>query len=637
MTGGQPIEGEAFDGEITAPRVAHQVFSEGVQRIAVVSDDADRFAEKHDAFPAGTSFHHRDELDQVQRELRDYRGVSVLIYDQSCATERRRLRKRGKLPESTQRVMIATEVCEGCGDCGIQSGCIAIEPVETEFGRKRAINQSSCNQDVSCLKGFCPSFITVTGGLPKRAAIAFDAELDSDLPEPELPELTRSFSLLVTGIGGAGVVTIGAVLGMAAHIADTRVTVLDMSGFAQRNGSVTSHVRLGGEAAAGSMRIPAASVDLVIGCDPVVTANAETVALMRPDSAVVVLNRFVAPTSTFATDPDFFIDESLLERRIVLRIGEGNLLTVDATAMASKLLGNAIGANMMMLGYAWQAGLIPLSRQAILQAIGLNGAAVDMNLAAFALGRLARSRPETVAAMLGETIGSERPKPDLESLIETRSGHLSAYQDQALARRYADLVRKVAAAEHAIGADGGELALVVADVYARLLAYKDEYEVARMLSGESVRSQLKSTFDGDFAVRYNLAPPLLSRRDPQTGRLHKRSFGAWLGGPLKLLSKFRWLRGTPFDPFGYPAHRRMERALIGEYEAIVDDILNHLAPGNLAAAIELARSYGLVRGFDVVKDANVATARGAAEKARSAFRASSTGAEPDRQPLRTSA
>ena len=620
MTGGQPIEGEDFSGEITAPHVASQVHAEGARRIAVVTDDPERFAGNREQFPPGTSFHHRDDLDLVQRELRDWRGVSVLIYDQSCATERRRLRKRGKYPDSDERLLIASEVCEGCGDCGVQSGCIAIEPLETEMGLKRQINQSVCNQDYSCLKGFCPSFVSVTGGkLKARQSGTGLTGLVDDLPEPVLPQCDEAFSLLVTGIGGAGVVTVGAVLGMAAHIADRAVTVLDMSGFAQRNGSVMSHLRVGDGGMPQSMRIPSRAASLVIGCDPVVTAGPECLAMMNDAACNVVLNRFVAPTGSMALDPDFLIDGSMLERRIARRVGENNVKSVDATAMANSMLGSAIGANMLLVGHAWQAGLLPIPRVAIEEAIRLNGTAVDMNLAAFALGRALFARPEAIEAMHRPADGVVPEAMNLSALIDSRMRHLASYQDDKLASCYRALVERVANAERQCAPGHEKLARAVAEIYPRLLAYKDEYEVARLLTTGSLAQELSDTFEGEYRVSYNLAPPLLSRRNPATGRLQKRSFGPWLKGPLRMLASMRRLRGTPVDLFGYHPHRRMERALIAEFESMIEDVLTSLTPENHTHAVDMVKAYGAIRGYDVVKEANVEVARARASEARAAF------------------
>ncbi len=576
------------------------------------------------SFPAGTSFHHRDALDAVQRELREWQGVSVLIFDQSCATERRRLRKRGKVAPATERLLIASEVCEGCGDCGVQSNCISLEPFETEMGRKRKINQSVCNQDYSCLKGFCPSFVTVTGGKPRARAAALDEgeDIAAGLPEPALPPRGQGRNLLVTGIGGAGVVTIGAILGMAAHIEGVACTVLDMSGFAQRNGSVMSHIRLGGGDLAA--RIPPGAADVVIGCDPIVAAGPDVLAMLRPgavgqEGGHVVLNRFIAPTNAFALDPDYTVDLSMLTRRLTQRAGEGHVLPLEATRLASALLGDAVGANMMLVGFAWQQGLIPLPRAAIEQALRLNGTAVPMNLRAFALGRLAAAAPDRLKALLGHTRLEPKAEPqELAALVAHRMEHLTAYQDAALAARYKALVKRVAVAEAALG-QGDRLAWTVARTYARLLAYKDEYEVARLLTGEAFRRELEDAFEGEARIALNLAPPLLSRRDPATGRLRKRSFGPWLLKPMALLAKMKRLRGTPFDVVGYHPHRRRERALIAEFETLVGEILARLNPASQAAAIELAALHGTIRGYDVVKDAAIAAVAAKLPELRAGF------------------
>ena len=623
MTGGQPIEGERFEGEITAPRVAHQVASEGVGRIAVVSDEGDRFDGRANLFPAGTSFHHRDELDAVQRLLRQWKGTSVLIYDQSCATERRRLRKRGKVAQAEERVLISSEICEGCGDCGVQSNCIAIEPLETEFGRKRRINQSVCNQDYSCLKGMCPSFITVTGGKPRARAgsLGEAGDLAEGLPSPALPAIGDGRSLLVTGIGGAGVVTIGAILGMAAHIEGVGGTVLDMSGFAQRNGSVMSHVRFSAQPgeALRTARIPVGGADLVIGCDPIVAAGPECIAMMKPEEGRVVLNRFVAPTNAFALDPDYRVDLSMLQRRIGRRVGSEHVLPVDATTIATALLGDAIGANMMLVGYAWQQGLIPLKIESIEAALRLNGTALVMNLRAFALGRLSAVDPARVAAMIGAPDRPAEPET-LADMVESRVRHLTAYQDARLATKYRALVGRVAAAENSLDTGRQDLAFTVARTYAKLLAYKDEYEVARLMTGDALKRELAEAFEGDVKISYNLGSPLLlSKRDPQTGRLKKRAIGEWMRGPMKLLASMKRLRGTALDIPGRHPHRRAERALIVQYEAVVEDIIAGLTAANHAAAVELAGVHGTIRGYDVVKEANMVIAEERLEAARAKF------------------
>jgi indolepyruvate ferredoxin oxidoreductase len=613
MTGGQPIEGEQFAGEITAPHVASQVQAEGVRRIAVVTDDLEKFGDRR-TFPATASFHHRDDLDAVQRELRDWKGVSVLIYDQSCATERRRLRKRGKVAKATTRMYIQPDVCEGCGDCGVQSNCIAIEPLDTDLGRKRQINQSVCNQDLSCLKGFCPSFVAVTGGRVRAKGGqqgGADQEQVQQLAEPLTPALTRTFSVLVTGIGGSGVVTIGAILGMAAHLESKRATVLDMSGFAQRNGSVMSHVRFAAADESGhSARIPPGSADVILGCDPIVAASPEAQSMMSLGRTAVVINRFVAPTSAFALNPDFRVDLRALERLVALRVGADRLFGTEATQVAAAILGDAIGANLFVVGYAWQKGLIPLQRASIVRAIELNGSAREMNIRAFGLGRLAAAAPGSLQELLGERRESQPlAEQDLASIVTRRATFLTSYQNAQLAERYRAVVDRVEKAERTLGCGQNSLSKAVAHVYAKLLAYKDEYEVARLFTREEFTKQLEQTFEGNPRISFNLAPPWLARRNRATGRLRKMELGPWILGLFRILARLRVLRGTPLDLFGYSAHRRMERRLIQDYEALVDRLLRELTPDNYTAAVELAKLADMVRGYDVVKEENVAKMR----------------------------
>src|SRR5579883_634348 len=621
MTGGQPIEGEHFEGELTAPHVASQLFAEGVGRIASVSDDPEKYGSKA-GFPASATFHHRDQLDAVQKELRDWRGVSAIIYDQSCATERRRLRKRGKVADPSERLFIHPEVCEGCGDCGIQSNCIALEPEETQLGRKRRINQSVCNKDYSCVKGFCPSFVSVTGGKLRAregGAAGDEASLLASLPEPELPNVAEPYSLLIGGIGGNGVVTIAALLGMAAHIEEKPCTVLDISGLAQRNGAVTSHVRFGprggGDLAA---RIPQGSADVMLACDLVVAASPECISRVAPGRARIVANSFIAPTSAFARAPDLDFGGAEIETRLAARARD--FFPVDATGIATKMLGNAIGANSFMLGYAWQRGLIPLSAESIETAIDLNGTAVALNQRAFALGRIAAAHPEKMPEW---TRGKESAAPaalTLEEIVTARSALLTDYQDAAYAERYRALVRRVETAECAIAGSNGDLAKAVARTYAKLMAYKDEYEVDRLFASSNFRRYLDETFEGDFKLSFNLAPPLLARRDAGTGRLRKMRFGPWMMPVFRLLARLKFLRGSAFDIFGMTAHRRLERKLIADYEALVDTLLRDLDASNYATAVELARLPETVRGYDVVKETALAEMLKRQEKLLAEFR-----------------
>jgi len=614
MTGGQPIEGEHFEGELTAPHVASQLHAEGVKRIAVVSDDPERH-KGGAGFPAAVTFHHRDDLDTVQRELREIPGVSAIIYDQSCATERRRLRKRGKVADPDERLFIHPDVCEGCGDCGVQSNCVALEPVETELGRKRRINQSVCNKDYSCVKGMCPSFVSVIGGtLRKRAGQANTLSAEG-LPEPAIPAIDRTLSVLVAGIGGNGVVTVGALLGMAAHMEGKSATVLDISGLAQRNGPVTSHIRFAGAPETGhAARTPQGAADLLLACDLVAASNAENLSKLARDRTAVVFNRFVAPTSAFATNPDLDFSHDRLEQAVGGRARAS--FGVDATDAAQRLLGNAIGANMLLVGYAWQKGLVPLGRDSIEAAIRLNGTQVDLNLNAFALGRIAAADPDRLADALAPAAPPARLPQTLDGLIEDRARRLTDYQNAAYAQRYRALVERVRRAETALGA-GDTLTRTVARTYAKLLAYKDEYEVGRLYT-EGLRRHLEDQFEGNYRLQFHLAPPLLAQRDKGTGRYRKMTFGPWMLGGFRLLARLKFLRGTSLDIFGKSSHRRFERRLIADYEALVGDLMANLSVATLPEAVELAGMAEKVRGFDVVKEASADTVRREMEQRRAA-------------------
>ena len=608
MTGGQPIEGESFDGGVTAPHVAQQVHAEGVTRIALVSDDLMRHSD-HSQFPGITSFHHRDELDALQREIREHKGVSVIVYEQACATERRRLRKRGEYPDVDQRTFINEDVCEGCGDCGVQSNCIAIEPNETDFGRKRKINQSVCNKDFSCVKGMCPSFVTVYGGKLRSSADegdSFDDGMLEGLPAPATVIDAEACNILVAGIGGGGIITLGALLGVAAHMEGKPCSVLDLTGLAQRNGAVSSHIRfVDGEELRSSTRIPEGAADLVLAADMVVASSAQVLPILSAGRSAIVYNSYVAPTNAFATNADLNFDSGVMEKALHQGTREGHAHAVDATQIATTLLGNAIGANSFLLGVAFQHGLIPLAQESLERAIELNGAAVEMNLRAFRLGRLSVVAPDKLDALLvpAQPVTLVQPDSDsLDSLVLRRSSWLTDYQDAAYAARYRALVEKVAAREKAVTGTEGALAEMVAKYYAKLLAYKDEYEVARLYSRPEFKVKLKEQFDGDFSLGINLAPPLLSKRDPDTGRYPKKEFGPWILHAFTLMAKFKFLRGTALDLFGYAAHRRLERQLVVEYETLVDKLLAGLAPANHATAVKLAALPEQIRGYDVVKE-----------------------------------
>jgi indolepyruvate ferredoxin oxidoreductase len=563
MTGGQPV-----DGPISVQRIAQQVAAEGVSRIAVVSDEPEKYGPR--AFAAGVSVQHRDALDELQRELREVRGVSVLVYDQTCAAEKRRRRKRGAYPDPARRVFINEDVCEGCGDCFTASNCLSIEPLATELGEKRRINQSSCNKDFSCVNGFCPSFVTVHGGaLKKGHAVSFSIPA---LPDPPAGRLDGAYSVLIAGIGGTGVVTIGALLGMAAHLEGKAASVLDVTGLAQKGGAVLSHVRVAAQPEQiDGARIGEAQADAVIACDFGVAVAAEA------RSKLNARTRIAANSA----------DGLLLE----------NKSQIDASRLATALVGDAIAVNVFMLGFALQKGLLPVSAQALERAIELNEAAVALNQRAFALGRLAAHDPQAVEKLAGV---DQPAAKTLDEIISDRIALLTAYQDARYAERYARLVARVRAAEKPLART--RLAEAVARQYAKLLAYKDEYEVARLYAAPEFAARLAATFEGDYRLQFHLAPPALGRR--------KRAFGAWMMPVFRLLASLRGLRGTALDVFGYSEERRTERRLIAEYEALVEELLASLDANRHALAVELASLPDTIRGFGHVKAKSLAEAKG---------------------------
>ena len=639
MTGGQPIEGEPMEGEITVPEIVAQLSAEGVRRIAVVSPEPEKYPAALRRTP-GVTLHHRDEVLRVQKELREHRGVSALVYDQVCAAEARRLRKRGALPDPPKRVVINERVCEGCGDCGVQSNCISIEPVETEFGRKRRINQSTCNKDYSCLKGYCPSFVTVTGGeLRKVAREAADTGSDEhfrDLPEPELPDASSPVNLLVTGIGGSGVVTVGALLGMAAHLEGRGCTVLDVTGLAQKNGPVTSHVRIADEPdALHATRIAGAGADLVLGCDLVVATGPESLGTMAKGRTVVVGNRDVAPTADFATHPDLDLSPRAMEQALARTVGDEAVHLLPATELATSLFGDAVATNLLLLGYAWQLGRIPVGQEALFRAIELNGRAVEMNRRAFLFGRLLAVAPERVEALAGSGMAEPPAAPSLPELVERRAAHLRAWGGRRPEARFRSLVEEVAARERELVPGSTRLAAAVARGFSKLLAYKDEYEVARLYTDGGFRRQLAAEFEGDIRLELHLAPPripvvdrLVARRDPETGRARKWVVGPWIFPVLRVLARLRFLRGTALDPFD-SEHRRLERRLADEYEARIRGLLPALRPDLLELAVEIAAIPEQIRGFDLVKEAQLEAARARERELLASFEAMAGGAASD--------
>jgi indolepyruvate ferredoxin oxidoreductase len=609
MTGGQP-----HDGNVRPWTISQQVHAEGVRRIALVSDDPDKYPIGTEWAP-GVTFHHRSALDDVQRELREWKGVSVLIYDQTCAAEKRRRRKRGTFPDPARRVFINQAVCEGCGDCSVQSNCLSVTPVETEFGTKRAIDQSSCNKDFSCLNGFCPSFVTVEGGGVRKGKA--DKKSAAPTEEPSLPAAPvlpavadKPYGVLITGIGGTGVVTIGAIMGTAAHIEGKGVTVLDQLGMAQKGGAVVSHVRIGASPEAlHAVRLGAGGADLLLGCDLVVSASADALARLEPGASRAIVNTHQTITGDFTRQPDLAFPANTLKLSVEAAAGAEACDFVEATEIATALLGDSIATNMFMLGYAYQKGLIPIGHESLEKAIELNGAAVAMNTAAFRWGRRAAHDRAAVGQLLApaENVVPFRISRTLDEIVAVRMQHLTGYQNAALAERYKALVEKVRAAEQKTGRAG--LSEAVARNYAKLLAYKDEYEVARLQADAAFQAQIDRQFEGDFKLRFHLAPPLLARRDPKTGHLIKQEFGSWMLPAFKVLANLKFLRGSAFDPFGYTSERRTERALISEYESLIDELLAGLTADNHALAVRLASVADDIKGYGHVKDANLAKAR----------------------------
>ena len=558
MTGGQPVE-----GNLSVVQIAHQVAWEGARRVVIVAEEPEKYRSV-DALPRGTDVRHRDELDAVQRELREVPGLTVLIYDQTCAAEKRRRRKRGLYPDPATRVFINDAVCEGCGDCSEQSSCISVQPLETELGRKRRIDQSSCNKDFSCLKGFCPSFVTVRGGTPRKLQIS-DSDAGSAfarLPLPAVRALDQPYGIVIAGIGGSGVMTLGALLGMAAHLEGKGCTVLDFTGLSQKNGAVMSHVRLARRSDdLHGARVPAGGASLLLGCDMVVAASREALTCVEAGATKAVINSHIAPTAAFVVDPDVDPDVATMQRALRIAVGDG-LEFVDATRLATALIGDAIATNLFMLGYAFQKGLVPLGLAAIERAVELNGVAVDSNRRAFAWGRVAAHDGRQLEVLVRPLIPAEQEVPqELDALVEHRAAFLADYQNAAYAQRYRDIVARIAASEAARTPGRAGLGDAVAHGLFKLMAYKDEYEVARLYTNGAFEEKLRRQFEGELSLEFHLAPPLLARRDPRTGVPRKQIFGAWMFKLFKLLAWLRWVRGTPLDVFGRTAERRQERAV----------------------------------------------------------------------------
>ncbi|MDB5883231.1 MAG: putative indolepyruvate ferredoxin oxidoreductase, alpha and beta subunit [Ramlibacter sp.] len=607
MTGGQQV-GERPEGH-SVTQIAHSMMAEGAVRVVVVTDEPEKYVSAK--LPPGVQVQHRDELDRVQREFREIKGCSVIIYDQTCATEKRRRRKRGAMVDPAVRVVINDLVCEGCGDCSVKSNCLSVEPLETEFGRKRTINQSTCNKDTSCLKGFCPSFVTVEGGSLKgktrvQAPVSI-AEM-GELPEPLLPAINGAFGIVVAGVGGTGVITIGQLLGMAGHIEGKGIVTQDSAGLAQKGGATWSHILVGDRAEdIRTTRVGMAGADLVIGCDPIVAAGKETVRLMREGRTHVALNSHSTPTAAFVKDANWANPADACVGEIVKAVGPTGVSTFNADLAATRLMGDSIYTNPMLLGYAWQKGWIPLARESLVRAMELNAVAVDNNKAAFEWGRRAAQDWASVEKLLGGAQVIEFKKREtLDNLIARRVEFLTAYQNAAYAAQYRDFVQKVRLAETTLGKTA--LAEAVARYLFKLMAYKDEYEVARLHTETGFQERIAAMFEGDYKINFHLAPPALARRN-EKGELQKRKFGPGMLTAFRVLAKLKGLRGTPLDFFGRTAERRTERALIGQYRASIEQVLASLTAQNHSFALEIARIPERIKGFGHVKDRNLATAR----------------------------
>ena len=623
MTGGQKN-----DGGLTVDQIARQVTAEGAKRVVLVTNERWRYTSKTQ-WPAGMAIHEREDLDAVQRELAEIQGCTVLIYDQTCAAEKRRRRKRGQYPDPDKRVIINELVCEGCGDCGVQSNCVSVQPLETEFGRKRTIDQSNCNKDFSCVKGFCPSFVTIEGAtLKKPEAVALVAELPLP-PDPVLPPLGQTYGIVVTGVGGTGIVTVGAILGMAAHLEGKGVGVLDMAGLAQKGGAVQSHIRLAHKPGdIHAIRVAARDADLVIGGDIVVAGSKKVLAAAIPGRTTMVINTAEVLPGDFTRNAEFVLPTERLKRAITNAAGRERTHFIDASRIATALLGQSIGANMFLVGYAYQLGALPLSAAAIEQALELNGEAVAMNVAAFRWGRRAAADLKAVEAKAPrpEAIDPARKlSQSLEEVVERRFAFLTDYQDAAYAARYRAVVERAKAIETAKALGKTGLADAVARYLFKLMAYKDEYEVARLYADPSFERQVRNDIGGEH-LRYqvHLAPPLLARRDKITGVPRKMTFGPWIFPVFRMLAKFKFLRGTVFDPFGHTAERKIERSLVREYEALLEEIFVKLTPENHHLAVGLVAIPDKIRGFGHVKLRHLKTAKADESALLEQFRASPT-------------
>ena len=613
MTGGQPV-----DGTISVAQIVHQLRGEGVKRIAVVSDEPDKYPADFPAF-TGLTVDHRQELERIQLELREIPGTTILIYDQTCAAEKRRRRKRGLLEDPARRIFINEDVCEGCGDCSQQSNCLSILPMETELGRKRAIDQSACNKDYSCVDGFCPSFVSVIGGRLKKPNTPKDVTRIV-LPEPDIAPLGRPWNVLVTGVGGTGVLTVSSVLAMAAHLEGKGCATMNQTGLAQKFGAVVSHVRIGNrQRDIQAVRIAAGDADLLLGCDLVVAASFDSLAKLDCERSHAIVNTYQSPTAAFVSNPDLVFPSADMQRKIAEETGLDKTWFVDSTRIATAVMGDAIGSNFFLLGFAYQKGLLPVSAQAIEAAIELNDVAVDFNRKSFILGREAAHDLESINQIAKPQEGAGKPLArSLDEIIDFRAGYLVNYQDQAYADLYRDFVDEVRRIEHQQIIDTPVPEPTLTEAVARnlfkLMAYKDEYEVARLYSDGVFRKKLAEQFEGDYTLQFHLAPPLLAKIDPVSGRPRKRTFPGWTLKLFAGLAQLKFLRGSPLDVFGYSTERKRERALIADYKSTIEELLPRLSTGNHELAVRIASLPDKIRGFGPVKAKSITSTR--AENAR---------------------
>ena len=619
MTGGQ-----GFDGPMSVQSIIQQMFAEGAKQVTVVSDDPDKFTQSS-GIPPNVKVYDRKELDFVQREMREIEGVTVLIYEQVCAAEKRRRRKRGMIPDPPRRIFINDDVCEGCGDCGVKSNCVSVLPLETQFGRKRVIDQSACNKDYSCVNGLCPSFVSVVGGKMRKNSPSVNTNGTwSSLPDPVLPQINGTYNIVLTGVGGTGLVTIGALLGMAAHIENRGVGILDMIGLAQKGGAVLSHLRIGNSPDdIHSPRIASQGADLVIGGDLVVTGGQKTLSVIKSGHTKLVVNSYELITGDFTKNADMLFPSLKIKQSIQQFAGSDHTEFLDASRLATALIGDTIATNIFMLGFAYQRGLIPLEQSSIEKAMEINGLSVEGNKLAFLWGRRTAHDGKRVSELTSSIVagfGLKDPPEGLDELIQHRADVLRDYQNKSYVQRYLHLVERVRTLEIDRVPGSTEFTEAVASYYFKLLAYKDEYEVARLYTNGDFMQKIKGRFEGDYKLKLHLAPPLFSSRDAHNGEPVKTAYGAWILSAMNLLARFKFLRGTAFDPFGKTAERKMERRLIEEYEQTIEELLRGLSKKNHALAVEIARIPEQIRGYDLVKQKHVESAKSQKNELLNEFR-----------------